>query len=92
MSTSQESSRATRTPPDDISRAQDSFASGQPFPQLPHLVVPCGERRLTSTALLKYQRSYHLRLFWDVCHPLLQIMSETEFAELDALPPAGYVW
>ena len=75
------------------------FASGQPasshssasagciFPQLPHPAVPSGERLFVSDSLLKTQRSYYLRLFWDACHPLLQIMSETEFAKLDALPP-----
>ncbi|KAI9705157.1 MAG: hypothetical protein M1820_005304 [Bogoriella megaspora] len=78
---------------------QSFFASGQPafphtsalagclFPQLPHPPIPLGERSLASNALLKSQRSYYLRIFWDVCHPLLQIMSESEFTELEALPP-----
>ncbi|KAF2228886.1 hypothetical protein EV356DRAFT_476324, partial [Viridothelium virens] len=109
MSMSQESSRATSSPPDNVhkeytnlaSHIQSFFASGQPafshtsalagclFPQLPHPAMPLGERSLASNALLKSQRSYYLRLFWNVCHPLLQIMSETEFAELDAIPPPG---
>jgi hypothetical protein len=101
-SMSQESSCATRTPPDNVHKEDFNLAShvqgffqpafshtlaGCLFPQLPHPAVPSGERPLASNALLKSQRSYYLRLFWDVCHPLLQIMSETEFAELDALPP-----
>ncbi|KAK9364603.1 fungal-specific transcription factor domain-containing protein [Lipomyces kononenkoae] len=101
MSMIRESSRATRTPPDNVlnlAHVQSPLASGQLtfshtsalagclFPQLPHPAVPSGERPLASNALLKSHRSYYLRLFWDVCHPLLQIMSETEFAELDALP------
>ncbi|KAI9682582.1 MAG: hypothetical protein M1822_006880 [Bathelium mastoideum] len=81
------------------SNIQSFFASGQPafshssalagclFPQLPHPAIPLGERFLASNALLKSQRSYYLRLFWDACHPLLQIMSESEFAELNAPPP-----
>ena len=81
------------------SHIQSFFASGQPafshtsalagclFPQLPHPAMPLGERSVASNALLKNQRSYYLRVFWDVCHPFLQIMSEPEFAELDALPP-----
>ncbi|KAJ5119844.1 hypothetical protein N7448_010513 [Penicillium atrosanguineum] len=106
MSMSQDSSWATRTPPDNVPKecfnlahVQGFFASGQPvfshtsalggclFPQLPHPTVPSGERPLASNALLKNQWSYYLRLFWDDCHPLLQIISKTEFAELDALPP-----
>jgi hypothetical protein len=80
------------------SHVKGFFASGQPafsytaaagcvFPQLPHPAVPLGERPLASNALLKSQRSHYLRLFWDICSPLLHIMSETEFAELDAMPP-----
>ncbi|KAJ9144224.1 CheY-like superfamily [Pleurostoma richardsiae] len=81
------------------SHIQDFFTSGQPvlshpsalaaclFPQLPYPAIPSGERPLASNALLRSQRRYYLRLFWDACHPLLQIMSETEFVELDALPP-----
>ncbi|KAJ5538678.1 hypothetical protein N7494_008157 [Penicillium frequentans] len=57
------------------------------FPQLPHPAVPSGERPLLSNPLTKTQRSYYLRLFWDTCHPLLRIISETEFAELDTLSP-----
>ncbi|KAJ5984411.1 hypothetical protein N7481_006510 [Penicillium waksmanii] len=106
VSMSQDSSWATRTPPDNVPKecfnlahVQGFFASGQPvfshtsalggclFPQLPHPTVPSGERPLASNALLKNQWSYYLRLFWDDCHPLLQIISKTEFAELDALPP-----
>lgn len=64
-----------------------SGLAGCLFPQLPHSAIPSGDHPLASNALLKSQRSYYLRLFWDVCHPLLHIMSETEFAELDALPP-----
>jgi Fungal specific transcription factor domain/Fungal Zn(2)-Cys(6) binuclear cluster domain len=77
------------------SHVQGFFASGQSnsvlpgclFPQLPHPAVPSAERSPASNALVKRQRSYYLRLFWDTYHPLLQIMSETEFAELDAMPP-----
>ena len=81
------------------SHVQGFFASGQSafsntsapagclFPQLPHPAFPLGKRLLAPNALLKSQRSYYLRLFWDVYHPLLQIMSKREFAELDALPP-----
>ncbi|KAJ5217433.1 hypothetical protein N7468_010441 [Penicillium chermesinum] len=106
LSTSQDSSWATRTPPDNVSKEcfnlahiQGFFASGQSvvahtpalggcvFPQLPHPTVPSGERPLASNVLLKNQWSYYLRLFWDDCHPLLQIISKAEFAELDALPP-----
>lgn len=49
--------------------------------------IPPGERLLALNVLHKSQRSYYLRLFWEACHPLLPIMSKTEFAELDALPP-----
>ncbi|KAL4783098.1 hypothetical protein BJX76DRAFT_330935 [Aspergillus varians] len=102
--TSQESSRAARTSPEDVhteafdlAHVQGFFASGQPafahtsaltgclFPQLPYPAIPSGVSLFASNALLKSQRSYYLRFFWDACHPLLQIMSETEFAELDAL-------
>ncbi|RMZ86667.1 hypothetical protein DV736_g6104, partial [Chaetothyriales sp. CBS 134916] len=81
------------------SHVQAFFASGQPalsppsalagclFPQLPHPPVTSGERAPVSDPLLKNQWSYYLRLFRDVCHPLLQIMSEAEFAELDGPPP-----
>ncbi|KAJ5580037.1 uncharacterized protein N7459_006022 [Penicillium hispanicum] len=80
------------------SHAQSFFASGQLasshpsshagclFPQLPHPAIPSGERPLASNTP-KTRRGYYLRLFWNVYHPLLQIMNETEFAELDALPP-----
>ncbi|KZF20159.1 hypothetical protein L228DRAFT_270253 [Xylona heveae TC161] len=67
--------------------SQNSALAGCLFPQLPHPALPSGERPLASNALLKSQRSYYLRLFWYACHPLLQIMSETEFVELEALPP-----
>jgi hypothetical protein len=69
------------------SRASTSAFAGSLFPQLPHPALPLAEGPLGPSSLLKSQRSYYLRLFWDVCHPLLQIMSETEFAELDALSP-----
>ncbi|KAJ5799245.1 uncharacterized protein N7518_001313 [Penicillium psychrosexuale] len=82
-----------------LAHIQGFFASGQPafsyssalggclFPQLPHPTIPSGDHLLASNVLLKSQRSYYLQLFWEVCHPLLPIMSKTEFAELDALPP-----
>lgn len=83
-----------------IAHVQGFFASGQPafshssalggclFPQLPHPTLPSGECALASNELLKSQRSYYLRVFWEVCHPILPIMSKTEFAELGALPPS----
>jgi len=84
------------------SEIQGFFDSGQPadsqasvsahtsclFPQLPHPPIPSAERSLVQSSLLKSQRSYYLRLFWDVCHPLLQITSETQFFGLDNLPLA----
>ncbi|OKL62348.1 hypothetical protein UA08_02592 [Talaromyces atroroseus] len=78
---------------------QGISASGQPafshtsaiasslFPQLPHVAVPSGEFVLASNTLLKSQRSYYLRLFWDICHPLLMIISEAEFGEPETLQP-----
>ncbi|KAJ5096650.1 hypothetical protein N7456_007371 [Penicillium angulare] len=55
------------------------------FPQLPHPAVPA-EHPLASNGLLKSQRSYYIRLFWDLCHPILQILTEAEISELEALP------
>ncbi|KAJ5288182.1 hypothetical protein N7478_003868 [Penicillium angulare] len=55
------------------------------FPQLPHPAVPA-EHPLASNELLKSQRSYYIRLFWDLCHPILQIMTEADISELEALP------
>lgn len=86
-----------------LAHVQGFFASGQAaflhgsalggclFPQLPHPTVPSGGHPIGSAVLLKGQRSYYLRLFWEVCHPLLPIMSRTEFAELESLlPPTMY--
>ncbi|KAJ5798648.1 uncharacterized protein N7503_006153 [Penicillium pulvis] len=67
--------------------SRSSASTGCPFPQLPYPAVPLGERLLPLETLPKIQHSYYLRLFWDACHPLLQIMGELEFAELDPLPP-----
>ena len=83
----------------DVAHVDGFFASTQPtsspsstsagclFPQLPHPAVPSVARPLASDELLGTQRYYFLRLFWDTCHPLLQVMSEVEFAALSALPP-----
>ncbi|CAG8015698.1 unnamed protein product [Penicillium salamii] len=87
-------------PMESFSRAhvQGFFASGQLdssktsalgdplFPQLPHPTLPSVELSLAPRLLLESQRSYYLRLFWDACHPLLPIISKTEFIELDTLP------
>lgn len=72
----------------DVAHVDGFFASTQPtsspsstsagclFPQLPHPAVPSVARPLASDELLGTQRYYFLRLFWDTCHPLLQVMSE----------------
>lgn len=83
-----------------IAHVQGFFTSGQPafsynsalggclFPQLPHPTLPSGECTVALRVLLKSQQSYYLRVFWEVCHQIMPIMSKTEFAELDALPPS----
>lgn len=63
----------------------NSAASSCLFPQLPHPVVPSEKPALTSDTLLKTQRSYYIRLFWESCHPLLQFMSEERMDEAEAL-------
>ncbi|KAJ5715305.1 uncharacterized protein N7483_012486 [Penicillium malachiteum] len=90
------------TVPDEIfnvAHLHGFFDSGQPAPssssasagclfhQLPYSAVPSGICLLSSNPLLRTQRSYYLRLFWDTCHPLLFIMNEMQFAELDSLSP-----
>ncbi|CAI7592083.1 unnamed protein product [Penicillium palitans] len=83
-----------------IAHVQGFFASGQPafsynsalggclFPQLPHPTLPSAECTVALRVLLKSQQSYYLRVFWEVCHQIMPIMSKTEFAQLDALPPS----
>ncbi|KAJ9634316.1 hypothetical protein H2204_006393 [Knufia peltigerae] len=61
------------------------------FPHIPHAAVPSPGRPPVLNALPKTQRSYYLRLFRDTCHPLLQLISETDFVDLDALPSHGSI-
>ncbi|KAF2675307.1 hypothetical protein BT63DRAFT_365991 [Microthyrium microscopicum] len=70
-----------------FSHSSTSTLSGSLFAQLPHPAIPSEGRFLASNPLSQSQRSYYLRIFWDACHPFLQIISESEFVELDTLPP-----
>lgn len=59
------------------------------FPQLPHPAIPSGESLVVSNVLSDSHRSYYLWLFWDACHPLLQIMTQSEFSNLTAIPASA---
>jgi hypothetical protein len=59
---------------------------GSLFPQLPSPAMPSGAR--VPEPLLRDERKRYLRIFWDACQPYLQIMSETEFTELEARVPS----
>ena len=65
-----------------------SHTIGSLFPQLPYPAIPSGEIPFVSEPLTRTQRSRYLHIFWDSCHPLLHIMSEMDFVELEATSPA----
>jgi hypothetical protein len=57
------------------------------FPQPPCADLPTGEQISYANMLHARQRSYHLRLFWEVFQPHLQIMTDTDFQRLNSYPP-----
>ena len=59
------------------------------FPQLPHPTIPSGESLIVSDVLSNSHRNYYIWLFWDACHPLLQIMTKAEFSDLTAVPASA---
>lgn len=57
------------------------------FPQPPCADLPTGEQISNANMLHARQRSYYLRLFWEVFQPHLQIMTDTDFQRLISYPP-----
>lgn len=49
---------------------------------MPHQPLPSTGQRKLWVPLSDAQRSYYLRLYWNVCHPLVPILGEAEFAEI----------
>jgi hypothetical protein len=65
-----------------------SHTVGSLFPQLPCPAIPSGEIPFSSEPLTRDQRKRYTRIFRDLCHLQLHLLSEPEFVELEAtLPP-----
>ena len=68
--------------------AVEGAAVGSLFPQLPCPAIPSGEFPFVLEPVTRESRRKYLRIFWDSCQPLLQVVSEAEVVELEAnLPP-----
>lgn len=59
------------------------------FPPPPHPTLPSEDAICAPDALSEGLRRYCLRVFWESCHPLVQIMKESDFAVLYSLPSSS---
>ncbi|SCU93152.1 LAMI_0E13410g1_1 [Lachancea mirantina] len=70
----------------ELAFSHPSALTGGLFPQPPYPTIPALERNQYSSYLSSDQRKHYLQLFWDVIHPLVQVLSSTEFAALGTVP------
>lgn len=68
--------------------AGSTHSVGSLFPQIPHPAVPPAEIPFMPQPLTRDERKKYLCIFWNSCHPQLNIVSEAESVDLEATPQA----